>query len=109
VSEGLSDERLSEIETRCADATPGPWVNRRLNGEFATTSIRSEATQRLRVVADRSEGIAGTAVAAVGLAAPRGQRIRDATFIAHARADVPDLLAEVRRLRALLAGRAEGR
>jgi hypothetical protein len=75
--EGLSDERLAEIESRCAAATPGPWAQ----SDWWLPWLQwlwSQARKAWGVKADH-----------------------DFTFIAHARSDVPELLAEVRRLRAV--------
>jgi hypothetical protein len=76
----VTDERLAEIEARCNDATPGPWsAVRDHNGHW-------------RVVWPHSQN---------GSVARDGKVFDDydAAFIAAARDDVPDLLAEVRRLR----------
>lgn len=61
----LTEQQLTDIETRANAATPGPW----LQSDFADfAEIKSP----------------------------------DGAFIAHAREDVPALLTEVRRLRAVL-------
>jgi hypothetical protein len=82
----VSDERLAEIEQRCAAATPGPWEVRwgyyvHVPGDpFSLATVVSCQT----VPADRRE-----------------EHEANARLIAHAREDVPALLAEVRRLRAV--------
>lgn len=96
----LSDERLAEIRAREQAATPGPWkdyVEHGFNGwkSYATGSYKLEST---------SPEVAPYQVALVegysrGEPTTRRQRKLDAAFIAAARQDVPDLLAEVERLR----------
>lgn len=82
----MTDEQLAEIEARCEAATPGPWARKR--GQFT------------RVVSFSDEN--GTVVASTytsSFAPPKIQAMENASFIAHARTDVPALLAEVKRLR----------
>jgi hypothetical protein len=76
----MTDERLAEIEARAKDATPGPW----------------EPEHR---------SVIGNDVVIVDDCATAGWDVYPANqdFIAHARADVPALVTEVRRLRAELA------
>lgn len=110
---GLTDERLGELERLAAAATPGPWRNdpepgmpwdigrAKLPGDWdpgvpclwllATTNVRLGNTDDAPMAGDYRFG----------------QAIADAWFIAAARTAVPELCAEVRRLRAALAG-AEG-
>ncbi|WP_090742742.1 hypothetical protein [Candidatus Nitrospira nitrosa] len=83
----ISDEKLEEIRLRCEAATPGPW----------TSHIEGR---------DHSSG---TSFIMTGCGGDRGNDIElsgstdaDQDFIAHARQDIPILLAEVKRLRALL-------
>lgn len=81
---GLTPAALDAIERRCAAATAGPWVawiegrDHTSGGDFVQT-----AEQDIELI-----GATGA----------------DHDFIAHAREDVPCLVAEVRRLRALLDG-----
>ena len=86
----LSDERIAEMRTREQAATPGPWYPR----HRATDCTPDD---------DERSGL-GLEVDGPPEAMLRGQfaRAADAAFIAAARADVPDLLAEVERLRAAL-------
>ena len=78
----MTDEELSEIEARANTATPGPW---RLDGlEVVMMGVR----ERLAVL--RRGDL------------PLGEHVLSADFIAHAREDVPRLVAEVKRLRALV-------
>lgn len=73
----MTEERLQEIRARCAAATPGKWFEINLRGYISTSDHPS----------NNSIGHCG--------------RQEDARFAAHARQDVPDLLDEVERLRAL--------
>jgi hypothetical protein len=74
-------ENLEVIEARAAAATPGPWVVHTSDGSW-----------------DIYEGVPATVLI---LSAHRHEQ--DAMFVAHARADIPALVAEVRRLKAALA------
>jgi hypothetical protein len=71
----ITPERLAEIEARTEAATAGPWT-------ASGYDVYETQTAHGDVVAEA--GLSGI----------------DAKFIAHARADVPDLVAEVRRQRA---------
>lgn len=93
--EPLSDAELADIETRVQAASPGPWrswiegrdhfggdsVVSTANGEFyfyVRTYLEDRPTEE-----------------------HRQQSAADQDFIAHARDDIPRLIAEIRRLRAL--------
>jgi len=79
----LSDERIAEIRERCDKATPGPWSVDEESGDVWVPSIwRSVA-----IIED--------------LDLPLVNPAADRAFIAAARADMPDLLDEVERLRRL--------
>lgn len=65
----ISEERLREIRERAEAATPGPWITQRF------TRVWSQASEEW-VVAPYD-----------------GTQTQDADFIAHARQDIPDLLA----------------
>ena len=83
-------DRLEEIRQRAEAATPGPWV------AYGNT-VDQEKTGWHQVV--------GTEL--TGLPYMTYERLttknEDATFIAHAREDIPYLLAEAERLRIALA------
>lgn len=79
MSEPLSDATLTAIEARAEAATEGPW-------EEKTWSTKTHAVYR---VEDNGKGILVSTEA-------------DQIFIAHARTDIPLLLAEVNRLRTLI-------
>lgn len=69
----LSEERLREIEARAKSATEGPWFGS-AGGRFVYGATPGDEVAKF-------------------------QRHPDAEFARHARTDVPDLLAEVKRLR----------
>lgn len=80
----LSEERLCEIEARAKAATPGPWVWEEGLGITCAEYERNSHTSTNIVEIDS------------GVYPPWGA---DGPFIAHSRADIPDLIAECRRLR----------
>jgi hypothetical protein len=82
----IPEEELREIEARCERASPGPWHSF-IEGRDHTS---------------------GSSFIMTGPGDARGEDIElsgatddDQDFIAHARQDVPRLIAEVRRLRRL--------
>ena len=95
----MTNAELDAIEARCAKATPGPW--RRLpsttRGRFTFGAneiiFKSGQPGHRKVVGwsgfDQADGT-------------KGQKTKNAIFIAHAPTDIAALLAEVRRLRALI-------
>jgi hypothetical protein len=105
--EGLSDERLAEIESRCAAATPEPWLWYDPDQVSQGVTVNAESLCAPSVPAytykDRRPIVhdPGHLVLSVLNADEIEGSTADAFFIAHARADVPALLAEVRRLRAV--------
>ncbi len=93
-SQPISEAELAEIEQRCARARNGPWTSYvegrdHLSGSnIITVAGGVEPDDDIDIV---------------------GATIDDQDFIAHARSDVPRLIAEVRRLKALLqSGQGEG-
>ena len=88
----LSDERLNEIEARTRHATDGPWKSMVIDANNAAVWAGGNTvftSQRIGRVNRNTEPVS------------------DAEFIAHARQDVPALLAEVKRLRTALKDYAE--
>lgn len=75
----MDEAKLQEIEARANAATPGPW--------YAGNGHPYVTTERM----------------GFGIVVARALEGNDCTFIAHARTDVPVLIAEVRRLTAALA------
>ncbi|MDA8311047.1 MAG: hypothetical protein M0Z46_10635 [Actinomycetota bacterium] len=89
-----TDLDLAAIRARCDAATPGPWAQG-MAGYKLLPEVDYHAAFGFIIVSDDLSD--------------DGQRgVADAAFIAHAREDVPALLAENERLReALVAARAE--
>jgi hypothetical protein len=96
--QGLTDDELTIIEGRAASATPGPWKafiegrDHTSGADFVRTGGLDDACPDLYLTHDSPER------AGVVVAPPE-----DHDFVAHSRQDVPRLVAEVRRLRALRA------
>ncbi len=91
----MTPQRRAEIAAMAAAATPGPWE--------AIEVVDHEWDERQwHLVADEDLRPLGIIYGdnAVWLSAEAGTG-GNATFIAHARQDVPDLLAEIARLEAL--------
>lgn len=86
----MSDQDLVEIETRATAATMGPWHTALRLGTYRKMELRAIF------------GPNGTTLVP-GTRPYATLQTADAEFVAHARTDVPRLLAEVRRLRAELA------
>ena len=82
----MDAERLAEMRQRAEAATPGPWAQGMV-GDSVINEVDCSATFGfIEVNAELSDdGNFG---------------VSDADFIAHARQDIPDLLAEVERLSA---------
>ena len=75
----MSDVEMKAIRERCDEASPGPWTLEDLKEEWAVKDDWDSTVAF--TVHDRIYGEA------------------DATFIAHARDDIPALLTEIGRLR----------
>jgi hypothetical protein len=78
--EGMTDEELDRMEARLRAAAPGPWIS------FVEGRDHESGSSFIQTAADDIY-LSGATVA-------------DQDFIAHARQDLPELLIEVRRLRA---------
>jgi hypothetical protein len=78
----LSDEDLEEIKKRCVAATPGPWKS--------YVEGREEMSGSDFIMTEGED---------IYLS---GATVADQDFITHARQDIPNLVAEVERLRKLL-------
>ena len=81
--EPMPQEELDTIRRRVAAATRGPW-SRWAGWDRQDNCVKSDSREDMHTVAD---------------VIPEAD---DAAFIAHARTDIPALLAEVDRLRAAL-------
>lgn len=80
----MNDERLAEIEALAEAATPGPWLqSAHDDNDYPTYDLVCDFLQQedMYLVAE-------------------DMRVEDAAFIAAARQAVPELVSEVRRLRA---------
>lgn len=76
----MDEATLSEIEARAKAATPGPWVS--FDVDRDGTTVETSAGEIL-----------------MGSLGSPDATSADTEFVAHAREDVPALVAEVRRLR----------
>lgn len=90
-AQGRDDERISEIRARLEAATPGPWEALTRAPDWGATEIGAQLdTPDARVIADTE----------LWGRQPTEQNVQDAAFIAHAREDVPFLLARLGALEA---------
>ncbi len=80
----MNEQELNEIEERAAKATPGPWFHNK-SGSIIYP-VQGDTNGHQLIQASNSYYDPGWSI--------------DADFIANARTDVPDLLAEVERLTA---------
>ncbi len=84
----MTPERLKEIEARCAAASEGPWELSK--DQYGRASVKDAC---------------GWTLADMVTLSPNGPRFRaaqDAALIAHARTDVPALIARVKELEGAL-------
>jgi hypothetical protein len=100
----MTPERLREIAERVEKATAGPWFDipyddPRINEKPREIDITVSCSWPDPIDVCWMKG----GVESEGIP----QAKKDATFIAYARQDIPDLLAEITRLRAELAGAYE--
>lgn len=79
----LTPEELAAMEARCEAATPGPWNDR----------------DELELRDPNGYAVVWFYPPNTDLWEHQGTELHDANFIAHARTDVPRLIAEVKRLR----------
>src|SRR5213080_1832405 len=115
----LTDAELEAIERRCAEASPGPWI-----AQIVGTLEEAKLLGRFRwaqpdpgfgawpITPETEVGIVWRAAnklrkpddtpLRIGLPGVVEVTAVDAEFIANARTDVPRLVGEIRRLRALL-------
>jgi hypothetical protein len=87
IDAGMTEEELKAIKARCEAATPGPWKSY-IEGRDSTGGSDFIMTGEGTTLGDDIELTGATQA--------------DQDFIAHARQDVPKLLAEIERLRGLL-------
>ena len=91
--EPMTEERLAEIMEREKSATQGPW---KAGKDDFTKNIIQAAKDRGTIIVQRRDDHNMFWNSYI----PIAQTFADADFIAHAREDIPALLAEVERLRA---------
>ena len=102
----LLDDWLAAAEARALAATPGPWHVRYLDDEQAMNLVAVSTVPDTGLDERWPEFDHGQVVATTLVQHPRYADVADqrwdenAAFIAHAREDIPALIAEVRRLRA---------
>ena len=90
VEQEITMEELSAMRARIEATTPGPWTSYfEGRDHYAGDSFIQTATQDLYISAEDYAGGGGHFCA-------------DQDFIAHARQDMPRLIAEIERLRKLL-------
>ena len=80
----LNQEELEAIRQRCADAAPGPWIS------FVEGRDHSSGSSFIMTGSGQNRG---NDIELIGASAA------DQDFIAHARQDIPRLLAELARLK----------
>src|SRR5690625_3227909 len=89
MSKRINDAELKEIRERVAKATKGPW-------EYGAGGIYSEHAKSYNYSMDNTREICclndGEYISNINMD-------NDANFIAHARGDIPRLLAEIERMR----------
>ena len=104
----LTDERLAEIRARAEAATPGPWEHG-APSEMTFDEMRHEYAASLKATLDhfggdyqnRVHGVyLGDSEVRVCITGIGRNSPANAVFIASARQDIGDLLAEIERLRA---------
>ena len=93
----MTDSELDEIEQRAAATTPGPWTAY-IEGRDHTSGddfimIGEPGTAQIDVYVTHYSGTS-----------PKPAPDADLDFIAHARRDIPQLVAEIRRLRSQSTG-----
>lgn len=88
----ITDEELAAMQARVEATTPGPWRSSfEGRDHFSGDSVIVTREQEIEIY-----------ISADDYAGGGGHFCADLDFIAHARQDVPRLIAEVQRLRALL-------
>ncbi|MCG6495776.1 hypothetical protein [Kitasatospora sp. A2-31] len=102
----LTEYELTTIERRAAAAAPGPWLARL---EGPERGLGGESFIEIQPDAETDEAIYVRRYVGADQVASRDPLLHaDLEFIAAARQDVPRLVAEVRRLQAVLDRRRGG-
>jgi hypothetical protein len=82
----MTDEKLDEIEARANAASDGPWLIDDKDRELSCAVYADNET--------------GTAILIAGDSYRHEQASDNCRFAGHARTDIPDLVSEIRQLRA---------
>ncbi len=108
----MNDAELAAISARADQATPGPWFGHATDDEYSSNALyvsprpgsqehhdnRRGMAEGNPFQADPASVVAITLLQTPLLCLPK-EFEENTEFIAHARADIPRLVAEVRRLR----------
>jgi len=104
--EALTDADLAEMQDRAEAATPGPWYVRQLDDDHAAGLVAVSTAPDTGRGERWPDFMAGQMIAATLVQFPNRyvdcsdeHWDENASFIAHARDDVPRLIAEIRRSR----------
>lgn len=92
-----TEDRLAAIQARCAAATPGPWNIHQRPDELTPDYIWSQHKHAWNEEDEEYNVIAFPRSCEYGYGCDEHIQ-KDAEFIAHARSDIPWLLARVREL-----------
>lgn len=89
----LTNEEITQIRERAEKATEGPWQYNGIGGVFSAHAVSYHyAWKNTKEICSLNDGEY----------IENQNEENDANFIAHAREDIPKLLAEIERLRELL-------
>ena len=88
---GMTEEQLRQIEERAAKATAEPWIHKE-------SDIKLHYVQSPSMWGHETDHRGGIVLSNTYQESHIGLLPPDAEFIAHAREDIPALIAEVRRL-----------
>lgn len=96
----MEASRLAEIQARCKAATPGPWawecVGEKSN-EWCLGIVCDDDGNPLSGMIEKGQGVVVESIVT------EADGFNNADFIAHARQDIPDLLAYIAELQDALA------
>ncbi len=91
----MTPERLAEIKARCEAATDGPWLDRGNCLEGQIEGYHLDFAQITTVGFDSEIALISSDQLATE------QQVANGDFIAHARQDLPDCMAEIERLQGI--------
>lgn len=84
----MTTEEIAQIERRASEATSGPWESSQMDVGYGVMTAHAVYGPHCEIHASIADCHLGC----------------NAAFLAHARDDVPALIAEIRRLREIIAG-----